>query len=238
MTMKNMKAAFAIAMAPISMTVAAPVMVQSIYVADPVRAITDAQAIMTGFQQVDTSYQANVQQLTAREKEVRDLSQTLAALDTDGDGQVTPQETAAANSSQKATLSQIETKNQEIETLQAPIYKAQVYVVEQVAKQYEAAETKVVQDKKATMLLSPDAVVWAPQSADVTGAITAELNKRVTSVQPVPPADWKPTQATVGLHQQISRTLGLRQYVAALQAAQQQQQQQQGAAPAATGESR
>jgi Skp family chaperone for outer membrane proteins len=217
-----MKAALLAALAPLAMTVSAPAAAQQIYVADPVRAIVDAAQIGAGFQQVQAAYQANVQNLTAREQEVRQLSQTLAALDADGDGQVTPAETQNANAQQRQTLAQIETKNQEIENLQRPIYLGQAYVVEQIAQQYEAAEQQVVQQNNVRMLLAPDAVVWAPAPVNLTDDITARLNQLVTTVNATPPADWQPSSATVNLHREISQILGLRQYVAALRAAQQQ----------------
>jgi len=128
-------------------------------------------------------------------------------------------------------LTQIDTKQKEINQLQDPIIKAQLYTVEQIALKYEAAQQAVITAKKINVILAPDAFVWAPDAVDVTSAITAELDKAIPVANTVPPADWRPSRQGAALYQQIQQLFDTAARVQAAQAA--AGQQQPAAAPAA-----
>lgn len=211
-------AATAIAAATLSAAPAAA-QVNGIATAEAPVAVAQTQALQTGYQQIGTQYEAQIQTLQQRQQQRQQLVQPL---DTNSDGQV---DDAEANAAPEATVQQVQALDQEISQIQAPIQRARLYVVSQVAQQYGAAVQQVISERSIQLMISPEAIIYAPDAANVTEAITTALNTRVPSAQITPPEGWQPTQATVQLFQQIQQLLVL----SALQA-QQQQQQQQGAA--------
>ena len=130
-------------------------------------------------------------------------------------------------------MAQIEQKQQQIATLYRPIALAQTYAIEQLLLDYANARNQVVQQKNIQMLLSPDVIQFAPETADVTGDIVDALDQRMPSVQAVPPQDWQPSQQSFAMQQRMQQILlGLAQEQA-YRAALAQQQQQQTAQPQA-----
>lgn len=190
--------------------------------ADTAVAIAGTQALQTGYQQIGTQYQSQRQTLEQRQQQRNTLVQQL---DTDQDGQLSETEVGAAAD---ATVQQVQALDQEIAQIQAPIQLARLYVVEQILQQYSPAVQQVISDRGIQMLISPDAVIYAPDSADVTQVITQTLNTRAPSVTITPPEGWQPNQTTVQVFQQVQQVLML----AALQQQQQGQQQQSAQQPA------
>lgn len=190
--------------------------VNGIATADTAVAVASTQALQTGFQQIATQYEG---QRSSLEQTQQQRQQLVQQLDTNNDGQLSEAEGAAAP---QATVQQVQALDQQINQIQAPIQLARIYVVSQVAQQYGAAVQQVIADRNIQIMIAPEALVYAPETADVTQAVTAALNTRVPSVQVVPPQGWQPTQASAQLFQQIQQLLVL--------SAIQQQQQQQGAA--------
>ena len=130
-------------------------------------------------------------------------------------------------------LAQIDTKQKEISALQDPIIRAQLYSVEEIAKRYEAAQQAVITAKKISVILTPEAFVWAPDAVDVTTAITAELDKAVPSVGITPPAEWRPSRQGAALYQSIQQLFNNAAQLQAAQAAAAQSPQPGQPAPAA-----
>ena len=52
----------------------------------------------------------------------------------------------------------------------------------------------MVRARNVSMLVRPDAVLFAAPTADVTSAITTELDRLVPTVSVTPPANWQPGQ--------------------------------------------
>jgi len=52
-----------------------------------------------------------------------------------------------------------------------------------------------VRAKNVSLLVSPQAVLFMQPTADITSAVTAELDKLVPTVSITPPANWQPGQA-------------------------------------------
>lgn len=215
MIIRNQTALGALAAASILAGTPAMAQVNGIATADTAVAVASTQALQTGFQQISTQYEGQRQSLEQTQQQRQQLVQ---GLDTNGDGQLSEAEAAAAP---QATVQQVQALDQQIAQVQAPIQRARVYVVSQLAQQYAAALQQVISDRGIQIMLAPEAIVYAP-TADVTEAVTQALSARVPSVQIVPPEGWQPNQATAQLFQQIQQLL--------LLSAIQQQQQQQGAA--------
>lgn len=217
--------------------VAAPAQAQvsGIATADTAVAIARSKALGTAYQQIGTQYTAVAQQMQTKRQEINNLN---AQLDTNKDKELTQAELDVAIKAKSPLLTQIDTKQKEINTLQDPIILAQLYAVEQIALKYEAAQQAVITAKKISVILAPDAFVWAPDSVDVTPAITAEIDKAVPSVAIAPPANWRPSRQVGALYQQIQQLFNNAAQMQAAQAAAAQPRAAAPATPAAQPESR
>jgi Skp family chaperone for outer membrane proteins len=184
--------------------IAAPATAQvaGIATADTAVAIARSKALGLAYQQVGSTFQSNAQMIQTKRKEVNDIN---AQLDTNKDKELSQAEVDAAVKANNPLLKQIDAKQQEINQLQEPIIKAQLFAVESIAVKYEAAQQAVITAKKISMILAPDAFVWAPDAVDVTTAITAELDKAVPSVGIMAPADWRPSRQGAALYQTIQQ---------------------------------
>jgi Skp family chaperone for outer membrane proteins len=211
--------------------IAVPVQAQvaGIATADTSVAIARSKALGTAYQQIGTQYAAAAQQMQTKRQEINGLN---AQLDTNKDKELTQAELDAAVKAKSPVLTQIDTKQKEINALQDPIIRAQLYAVEEIAKRYEAAQQAVITAKKVNVILTPDAFVWAPDAVDITTAITAELDKAVPSVGITPPADWRPSRQGAALYQSIQQLFNQAAQVQAAQAAAAQSPQPGAARPA------
>ncbi|QPC99701.1 OmpH family outer membrane protein [Qipengyuania soli] len=206
-------AAAAVAATPASAQVA------GIATSSPEAVIVRAQARITAYQQIEQQYAAQIAQIRTLRQEMATLQQTL---DTNKDGQLSQQE-ATAN---KTAVDQLQAKEQTIAQTTQPIVLAQTYAIEQLINDYANVQQQVVNDKKIQIMLTPDAIQWAPDSVNVTDALVAVINKRMPSVQITPPAGWRPRQESLATQQTVAQILvGVAQQQAA--AAQQNQQPQQ-----------
>ena len=187
-----------------AVTVPASAQVSGIATSDTSVAIARSKALGTAYQQIGTQYAAVAQQMQAKRLEINNLN---AQLDTNKDKELTQAELDVAIKAKSPVLAQIDAKQKEITTLQDPIILAQLYSVEQIAMKYEAAQQAVITAKRINVILAPDAFVWAPESVDVTAAITAELDKAVPSVAITPPAGWRPSRQIGQLYQQIQQLI-------------------------------
>lgn len=199
---------------------------------DTTDAIMQTKAFSQAYQQIGTTYANNSQMIQTKRKEINDIN---AQLDTNKDKNLTQEELDAAIKAKNPLLTQLEAKEREIAQLQQPIVTAQAFAVESIADRYATAQQQVVTQKKISLILSPEAFIWAPDAVDVTKAVTAALDLAVPAVGITPPTNWQPKQSTGALYEQIQQRLLTAARVQAIRNAQAQQAaQQQGTAPAAT----
>ncbi|HSI18170.1 MAG TPA: OmpH family outer membrane protein [Sphingomonas sp.] len=191
--------------APTAMVAAAPAHAQinGIATADPIAAMYRSKAWTTASQQIRQTYAAQFTALQAKGAE-RDklLNQTvLAQLDKNGDKQVDDTE-LASNPALKAQLDKID---EEMNQLMLPIILAQGFAIDRILERYAEAQRNVVTAKKIGIMVSPQAIIFATDAADVTAAITAELDRLVptVSIQPVP--NRRPSEEAMSLLQQFLR---------------------------------
>lgn len=190
--------------APLAFGTVATAQVSGIATANPTIAIAKTKAFSAAYSQIGTQFKSNFDQIDARNKTLNGLR---AQLDTNNDKQVNQQELDAAVKANSPVLKSMETEETEIQKLQTPAIKAQMFAIENIFKDYTNAQQQVVSDKKIGVILSPDAFIYAPPQTDVTDAIAAVLDTRVPTVSTTPPADWQPQRNTVSLHQQIQQLL-------------------------------
>ncbi|MXO84971.1 OmpH family outer membrane protein [Altererythrobacter aurantiacus] len=205
--------------AAVSLAAPAAAQVNGIAVASPEAVIVRAAARIAAEQQIQTTYATQIQQIRTGQQELTNLQRSL---DTNNDGQLTDAEIQANPN----VVQQIQTKEQQIAQIAQPIQMAQFYVIEQLVNDYQNARNQVIQQKNITMILAPDAVQYAPESANVTNDITAALDQRLPTVSTTPPAGWQPRRETVQLHQTVQQIVGAVAQQQAAQAAAQGQQQQ------------
>ncbi len=194
--------------------------VNGIAISSPEAVIVRSQARNAAYQQIQQTYAAQIQQINTLRQEALTLQQTL---DANRDGNLTEQEVQANPN----VVQQLQQKEQQIGQVSQPIALAQYYVIEQLINDYTNAQQQVLQQKNITMLLNPDAVQFAPETANVTSDIVNALNQRLPNVGTTPPANFQPRRETVALHQTVQQILGAVAQQQAAQAAQQQPPTQQ-----------
>lgn len=192
------------------------------------RAILGTTALQTAYNQIGTTYAAQIEQRTAKQQQ---LTQLLQPFDTNGDGQLAESELAGVQ--QSPNFTQIQTLEQEVAQLNNQVNAARVFAVEQIFAQYPTSLTEVAQAQNIVVVVQPEMLQYAAQGADISEAITASLNTKVPSVQIVPPANYRPSQNATQIFQEIQQTLLRAQIIQQQQAA--QQGQQPAAAPAPAG---
>jgi Skp family chaperone for outer membrane proteins len=189
---------------------------------DTTDVIMKTKAFTAAYQQIGTTFASNAQLIQNKRSEINDIN---AQLDTNKDKNLTQAELDAAVKAKNPLLGQIDAKEKEIQQLQQPIVSAQAFAVESIADKYAAAQQQVVTQKKISMILSPDAFIWAPDAVDITAAVTTALDALAPSVAITPPADWQPKQSTGPLYEQVQQRLLTAARVQAIRNAQAQQQQ-------------
>ena len=167
--------------------------VAGIAVADPEAAVANSRAWSAARTQIQTTYKTQLDQANARRQAVTTELQPLVTA---------YQRAAAAPGATEASLrpqaQAIQTKEQaanaELARLTQPAQRAQAYALEQISAKLPDAVNAAVRAKSVSLLLRPNAALFANPTADITSAITAELDRTVPSVGITPPANWQPGQ--------------------------------------------
>jgi Skp family chaperone for outer membrane proteins len=219
--MNNRLTGAALAVLAAVAAVPAAAQVNGISVADPAIALAGSQALQAAYGQIGTTFQA---QRTQLEQLQQQRSTAIRQFDTDGNGQLSEAEQTAAQAN-TAAVQQVQGIDQQINTIQQPITRARVYVVEQVAQQLNTAIRNVVTAGNIQVILNPNSGVYFADPVDITDEIIAQLNTLAPTVSTAVPDGWQPSQQSVQLYQEVSEVL------LQVAMAQQQQQAQQPATP-------
>lgn len=181
--------------APVAAPVAAQA--QTVAVANPEQAIGASRAWATARTQIETTYKAQLDQAEARRQAVgKELQPLVTAFNT---ARAAPNANQASLQQQATTIQTREQAAQaEIQRITLPAQRAQAYAIEQISAKLPDAVQAVVRARNVSMLVRPDAVLFAGPTADVTSAITTELDRLVPTVSVTPPANWQPGQQQQG----------------------------------------
>ncbi|TRD10453.1 OmpH family outer membrane protein [Erythrobacter insulae] len=182
------------------------------------RAILGTTAFQTAYQQVNTTYAA---QLETRRTKQQELSTLLQPFDTNGNGQIEDPEIAALQAAPNVT--QISTLEAEIAAISQQVNNARIFAVEQILNQYPTVLQTFAASQQIQMILQPEAIQFALEGADVTPQLVTALNTAVPAVNIVPPADYRPSRQGAQVFQEIQQYLVTAQRIQQQQAAQQQQ---------------
>jgi len=185
----------AVAAVPGSVALVAPAQAQvaGVAVADPEAAVVNSRAFTAARQQIATTYKAQIDQAQARQTALRNELQPLyTAFQT---AQRAPNANEAALRTQAQTIqTRQQAGEQELARLTQPAQRAQAYALEQVSARLEEAVKAVVARKSVSLLINPQAALFAQPNANITADITTELDRLVPSVGITPPANWQPGQ--------------------------------------------
>ncbi len=167
--------------------------VNGVAVADPQGAIAGSRAWAAARQQIETTYKTQLDQAeTRRTALTRELEPLVQAFQT---ARSQPNANQAALRTQAEQIeSRQQAANQELQRLTQPAVRAQTYAVEQLQARLGEAVQNAVRAKNVSLLVSPQAVLFMQPTADITTAVTAELDKLVPTVSITPPANWQPGQ--------------------------------------------
>jgi Skp family chaperone for outer membrane proteins len=193
-TFKTILLAAALATPGVIAAGAASAQVNGVAVADPEAAVANSRAFTTAVSQIQTTYKAQLDQANTRRAAIQAELQPLVTA-----AQTASRAPGATEASLRPQLAAIQAKEQagnaELGRLTAPAQRARAYAVEQVQRQLATAVQNVVRAKNVSLLISPQATLFTQPAADITPAITAELDRLVPSVSTAVPANWQPGQA-------------------------------------------
>ena len=167
--------------------------VSGVAVADPQAAMVNSRAWTAARTQIQTTYKTNIDQAETRRQAVeRELQPLITAFNT---ARSAPNANQASLQSQAQALQTRQTAaQQELDRLTLPAQRAQGYALEQIQAQLATAVQNAVRAKNVSLLIAPNATIFAQPATDITAAITAELDRLVPSVNTTPPANWQPGQ--------------------------------------------
>ena len=197
MTLKSMILAAALIAPATFAATAATAQVAGVAIADPQAAMVNTRAWTAARTQIQTTYKAQIDQAeTRRQTAERELQPLITAFNT---ARAAPNANQASLQSQaQAIQSRQATAQQDLDRLTLPAQRAQAYALEQIQAQLGTAVQNAVRARNVTLLLNPQAALFAQPTADITSAITAELDRLVPSVNTTPPANWQPGQQGAG----------------------------------------
>lgn len=186
--------------APTAMVAAAPAhaQVNGIATADPVAAMYRTKAWTTASAQIRTTF---AQQYTQIDAKATERQKVLGQMDKNGDKQVDDAE-MAGNPALKA---QVEKIDADMNQLSLPIILAQGFAIDRILERYQEAQQSVVNAKKIGIILSPQAMIYANDAADVSGAITTELDRIVPTVSIAAVPQRRPSEEAMTILQQFLR---------------------------------
>lgn len=171
--------------------------VSGIAVANPEQAVANSRAWTTARSQIQAQYKAQLDQANARRTAIQAELQPLVTA-----YQTAARAPGASEASLRPQAQAIQSKQQaaqqELARLTEPAQRAESYAIEQISAKLSDAVQAAVRARNVSLLLRPEAALFAQPAADITAAITAELDKSVPSVGITPPANWQPGQQGQG----------------------------------------
>ena len=179
--------------APAVLAAPAAAQVNGVAVADAQGAIANTKAWTAARGQIQTTYKAQLDQADTRGKAIQAELQPLAQQFETARRAPNPNQ-AALQTQLQSIQSKQQAGEQELARITAPAQRAQAYAIEQIQAKLGEAVQNVVRAKNVSLLVNPQAVLFLQPAADITPAITTELDRLVPSVSIAVPANWQPGQ--------------------------------------------
>ena len=180
--------------APVALVApAAQAQVNGVAVVDYQGAIAGTRAWQAARTQIQAQYKPQLDQADARSRAIQAELQPLVTQ-----FQNAQRAPGATNASLAPQYQAIQTKQQagqaEIARITAPAERAQAYAVEQIQAKLGDAVQTVVRARNVSLLVNPQAVLFLQPAADITPAVTTELDRLIPTVSTAVPANWQPGQ--------------------------------------------
>lgn len=175
-------------------TIAAAQAVGGVAVADLDKAVADSAAYAGAVAQIRSTYATQIAQVEARQKVLQGELQPLVTAFQAAQRAASPNQ-AALQTQYNAIQQKQQAAQTELQRLSTPFDRARAYAVEQITAKLSAAAKTVMTARNVGVVVPPQATVLFSPTADVTAAITAELNKTVPTVSIAVPANWQPGAA-------------------------------------------
>jgi len=180
--------------------------VAGVAVSDTTGAILNSKALGVAHDQIVTAHKAELDQIgpkiTALQARIDALTAPLAK---GADHKVTAAEYNAAVAAKNPIVEQVQTVRQtgqaEIAKLNEPTFMAQAWAIQQVAAKYDEAVRSVATAKNISFVMTADSLQFSKPEADITNAVTAQLNISVPTVSITPQQGWQPAQSILQLTQ-------------------------------------
>ena len=190
---KKMLLAAAIAAPATLAATGAVAQVGGIAITDPSAAVRNSAAYTAARSQIETTYKAQLDQAQARSQAIDAELRPLVTQFQTAQSAPNPN-TAALQTQYQAIQAKQQAGQAEIQRITLPAQRAEAYTLEQIQARLPEAVGNVVKAKNVTLLVNPQQVIFAQPAADITPAITTELNRLVPTVSITPPAGWQPGQ--------------------------------------------
>ena len=190
---KTLLLAAALSVPGVLVATQAQAQVAGIAVANPEQAVANSRAWQAARGQIQTTYKAQIDQASARERALQTELQPLVTAYQNAARQPNATQATVAPAAQ-ALETRRNAANQELARLTQPAQRAQAYAIEQISRQLDAAVQAAVRARNVQILVRPEAALFAQPAADITPAITTELDRLVPSVSIAVPANWQPGQ--------------------------------------------
>ena len=190
---KKMLLAAAIAAPATLAATGAVAQVGGIAITDPSAAVRNSAAYTAARSQIETTYKAQLDQAQARSQAIDAELRPLVTQFQTAQSAPNPN-TAALQTQYQAIQAKQQAGQAEIQRITLPAQRAEAYALEQIQTRLPEAVGNVVKAKNVTLLVNPQQVIFAQPAADITPAITTELNRLVPTVSITPPAGWQPGQ--------------------------------------------
>ena len=202
--------------------------IAGVAVSDTTGAILNAKALGVAHDQIVTAHKGELDQIGPKIAALQTQVDALTApLAKGADHKVTQAEYQAAVAANNPIVAKVRTVQQtaqaEIAKLNEPTFLAQAWAIQQVAAKYDEAVRSVAASKSISFVMTAESLQFSKPEADITPAVTTQLNVSVPVVTITPQQGWQPSQSILQLTQVYFEALQ-RQGAAAAQA---------GATPAA-----
>ena len=172
-------------------TIASAQAVGGVAIADLDKAVADSAAFSGAIAQIKTAYAPQIAAVEARQKVLEaEIQPMITAL------QAAQKAPGASQAALQPQISAFQAKQQaaqaELQRMSVPFDRARAFAVEQITAKLSAAAKTVMTARNVGVVVPPQATVLFAPSADITNAITTELNRVVPSVSIAVPAGWQP----------------------------------------------
>ena len=174
-----------------------------VVIADVDAAVQQSAAFTTAVSQIQTTYAPQIQNLNTRRQALQGELQTLFQAAQAAQA-ATPRNEQAVQTAIREFQTRQQAAEREIGELNAPIELAVAYVQEQITLRMNEAVTAARTARRADIVLTRGAAIQVADSANITPAIVAELNRLVPNVQIVPPQGYEPGSLVRAAQQQAA----------------------------------